>query len=361
MDKPERSANYVSGFVALVLLMVGLFASCQAGGAGTSTSSQSSASASSLSAEDSMREAVVARVRPSVVQINVVTANGGGLGSGVIIDKRGYIVTNDHVVAGAKKMNIALFDGETVPAQITGADPLDDLAVVKIGSTRTALAVANIGDSATLEVGQTVLAVGNPLGITQTVTSGIVSALDRTVSEGHNGATLPNTIQTDAAINPGNSGGALVDLRGDLVGIPTLTAIDPEFKTPANGVGFAIPSDRVKFIMPQLIRAGRVLHTGRAALGVQVASVDSVVAAQNNLPVDHGAYIASVTSGGPAAKAGLKVGDIIVQIDNQPIGDTVALGNVLLNSSPGSTVQVHFYRGNQQMMVNVTLGELSAG
>jgi S1-C subfamily serine protease len=212
-----------------------------------------------------------------------------------------------------------------------------------------------------LKVGQTVLAIGNPLGITQTVTSGIVSALDRNVSEGPNGTTLPGTIQTDSAINPGNSGGALVDLQGGLVGIPTLTAIDPEFKTPANGVGFAIPSNRVKFIVPQLISAGRVLHTGRAALGVQVASVDPVVASQNNLPVDHGAYIASVVPGGPAAKAGLKVGDIIVQVGNQPISDAVSLGNAMLNSSPGSVVQVHFYRGNQQMTVNVTLGELSAG
>jgi S1-C subfamily serine protease len=299
-------------------------------------------------------------VRPSVVQINVTTAQGGGLGSGVIIDKRGYIITNNHVVTGAQKMNVVLFNGETISAQITGTDPLDDLAVVKIGSSRVNLAVANLGDSAALKVGQAVLAVGNPLGITQTVTSGIVSALDRNVSEGSS-IILPHAIQTDAAINPGNSGGALVDLQSDLVGIPTLTAIDPEFKTPANGVGFAIPSNRVKFIAPQLISAGRVIHTGRAALGIQVASVDPVVASQNNLPVDHGAYIASVNPGGPADKAGLKVGDIIVQVGNQVINDAASLGEVLLNSNPGSVVQVRFYRGNQQMTANVTLGELSAG
>lgn len=360
MEKPKRSL-YTSGIVALLLLIVGLLAGCQLNGAGTTTSSPSGASEPGVAQEDSMREAVVARVRPSVVQINVATARGGGLGSGVIIDKNGYIVTNNHVVEGAQKMNVVLFNGETVSAQITGTDPMDDLAVVKIGSPNIKLAAANIGDSATLKVGQAVLAMGNPLGITQTVTSGIVSALDRNVSEGPNGATLPHTIQTDAAINPGNSGGALVDLQGDLVGIPTLTAIDPEFKTPANGVGFAIPSDRVKFIVPQLISAGRVLHTGRAALGVQVASVDPVVASQNNLPVDHGAFIASVTSGGPAAQAGLKVGDIIVQISNQAINDAPALGDVLLNSNPGSIVPVHFYRGNQQMTANVKLGELSAG
>jgi S1-C subfamily serine protease len=361
MNKAVRSMNDVAGFVALILFIVGLFTSCQPGSASTATPPASNASSSSLSEEDNLREMVVAKVRPSVVQINVLTAKGEGLGSGVIIDKRGYIVTNDHVVAGAQKMSVTLFDGEEVLAQITGVDPLDDLAVVKIGSTRTRLAVASVGDSATLKVGQTVMAVGNPLGITQTVTSGIVSALDRTVSEGPNGTTLPHTIQTDAAINPGNSGGALVDLQGDLIGIPTLTAIDPEFKTPANGVGFAIPSDRVKFIVPQIIGTGRVLHTGRAALGIQVASVDPVVAAQNNLPVDYGAYIASITPGGPAARAGLKVGDIIVQIDNQSVSDAASLGDALLNSSPGSTVQIHIYRGNQQMNVTVTLGEVPAG
>src|SRR5207247_3888284 len=131
-----------------------------------------------------------------------------------------------------------------------------------------------VGDSAKLQVGQEVLAIGNPLGITQTVTNGIVSALNRNVSEGPNGAIIPNAIQTDAPINPGNSGGALVDLQGNLVGIPTLTAIDPEFKTPANGVGFAIPSNRVKLIAEQIINTGKVTHTGRAALGVSVTSVN---------------------------------------------------------------------------------------
>ena len=149
-------------------------------------------------------------------------------------------------------------------------------------------------------------------------------------------------------------------MQGNLVGVPTLTAIDPEFKTPANGVGFAVPSDRVKFIAPQLINEGRVSHTGRAALGIQTGSIDPVVAGQNNLPVDHGALIASVTPGGPADKAGLRVNDIIVQIDNQPISDTSSLGDVLLNSNPGSAAKVHVYRGSQQITANVTLGELPA-
>jgi len=309
---------------------------------------------------ESVREAVIAKVRPSVVQINVTSQQGAKLGSGVIIDTRGYIVTNNHVIAGGQSIAVELFNGTTLPAQIVGTAPSDDLAVLKVKPSQVKLTAATIGDSSKLKVGQDVLAIGNPLGITQTVTNGIVSALGRNVSEGPNGALIPNAIQTDAPINPGNSGGALVDLQGNLVGIPTLTAIDPEFKTPANGVGFAIPSNRVSFIVPQLINSGRVTHSGRAALGVEVTTVDAVFAAQNNLPVDHGALITGVTTGGPAAKAGLRAGDIIVQVDNKQITDVATLADALLSKNPGDTVQVRVYRGRQQLTVKVKLGELPA-
>lgn len=187
---------------------------------------------------DAVRVNVIAKFRPSVVQINVTTQNGqGSLGSGTIIDSRGYIVTNDHVVTGAKSLQVELLDGTKLPAQLTGLDPLDDLAVVKI-TPPPHMAVAKFGDSSHLQVGQTVLAIGNPLGITQTVTGGIVSALGRNVPEGEGGGVIFNAIQMDAPINPGNSGGALVDLQGDLVGIPTLTIVNPSFNTPASGVGF---------------------------------------------------------------------------------------------------------------------------
>jgi len=309
---------------------------------------------------EAVREAVVAKVRPTVVQINVATQNGGGLGSGVIIDPRGYIVTNNHVIEGGQRIEVVLYDGRTLPGQIVGTAPDDDLAVVKIDPSKTKLAVATLGDSSKLRVGQEVLAVGNPLGITQTVTNGIISALDRNVADGPNGSILPGTIQTDAPINPGNSGGALVDLQGNLIGIPTLAALDPQFRTPANGVGFAIPSNRVKFIAPQIIESGKVTQTGRAALGVQVATVDPVVAAQNNLPVDHGALITAVSPGGPAAGAGLRVGDIIVQVDDKAITNVSSLSSALVNKNPGDRVAVGIYRGNQQATVNVTLGELPA-
>jgi len=153
---------------------------------------------------------------------------------------------------------VRLSNGTTEPAQLTGTDAADDLAVLKIAVPPAGLSVATLGDSAQLQVGQEVMAIGNPLGDTETVTNGIVSALKRSVSEGQGGATIQNAIQTDAAINPGNSGGALVDLQGNVVGIPTLSAIDPEFKTPATGVGFAIPSNRVKSVVTQIIQTGSI-------------------------------------------------------------------------------------------------------
>ena len=359
-----RIGAVLAGLLALVLAFsAGLVSGCQVGqSSATATSSSAGTAIPPLTGNniESVREAVVAKVRPSVVQINVTSQQGAKLGSGVIIDSRGYIVTNNHVITGGQTIVVEIFNGSTLPAQIVGTAPSDDLAVLKVNSSRVKLAVATIGDSSKLKVGQDVLAIGNPLGITQTVTSGIVSALDRNVSEGPNGALIPNAIQTDAPINPGNSGGALVDLQGNLVGIPTLTAIDPEFKTPANGVGFAIPSNRVSFIVPQLVNSGRVTHSGRAALGVEVATVDAVFAAQNNLPVDHGALITGVAAGGPAAKAGLRAGDIIVQVDNKQITDVATLADALLSKNPGDTVQVRVYRGSRQLTVKVKLGELPA-
>jgi S1-C subfamily serine protease len=308
-----------------------------------------------------VREAVIAKVRPAVVLITVATQQGTALGSGVIIDKRGYIVTNNHVVNGARTLQVTLYNGANVTGQVAGTDSADDLAVVKFTPPSANISAATLGDSSKLLVGEDVLVIGNPLGITQTVTNGIVSALGRSVSEGQGGATLPGAIQTDAPINPGNSGGALVDLQGNIIGIPTLTAIDPEFNAPANGVGFAIPSNRVRLIAPQIIDTGTVTHTGRAALNIGIEPVDPNLAQMNNLSVNSGVLITSLQSGGAGARAGLQVGDVIVQVNNTPVVDTSTLSDALLNEDPGSTVAVHIYRGNQQMTVNVTLGELQAG
>jgi S1-C subfamily serine protease len=308
--------------------------------------------------QDAVRVNVVAQFRPSVVQINVTTQEGkGSLGSGTIIDSRGYIVTNDHVVTGARSLQIELFDGEKLPATLIGLDPLDDLAVVKI-TPPAHMAVASLGDSSHLQVGQTVLAIGNPLGITQTVTSGIVSALNRNVPEGEGGGVIFNAIQMDAPINPGNSGGALVDLQGDLIGIPTLTIVNPSFNTPASGVGFSIPANRAAFIVPQLIQSGKVTKMGLADLGLAGTSVDAPVAALLQLPVTQGVLVSSVDPNGPAGQVGLKADDIIVRIDDTPVTNESALLDNVLNRSPGEKVALQIYRGNQRSTVNVTLGKL---
>lgn len=243
-----------SALLLAVILVIGGFAGWVSAG----MRSDAGATAPPLTATtlDTGRGAVVAKVRPTVVEVSVTLARGMGLGSGVIIDRRGYIVTNNHVVSGALTIQVTLSDGSTEPAQLAGTDAANDLAILKIAVPQGGLQVATLGDSSQLLVGQELLALGNPLGDTWTVTSGIVSALDRTVSEGPGGATIHGAIQTDAAVNPGNSGGALVDVEGNVIGIPTLAAIDPEFKTPADGVGFAIPSETVKSFMTQLIPTG---------------------------------------------------------------------------------------------------------
>ncbi|HEY4383588.1 MAG TPA: trypsin-like peptidase domain-containing protein [Ktedonobacteraceae bacterium] len=359
--RKKRFSAILTGLALLLLAVfaIGMLAGWQVGTRNVSGTSSSSV-VPTLGADsiENVREAVVAKVRPAVVQLTVRTSQGGGLGSGVIIDKRGYIITNNHVVQNANSVDVELFDGTSLPGKVIGTAPSDDLAVVQIDASKAKIAVATFGDSSKLQVGQDVLAIGNPLGITQTVTSGIISALGRDVVTDQNGNVLPDTIQTDAAINPGNSGGALVDLQGNLIGVPTLAAIDPEFRTPANGVGFAIPSNRVKFIAPQLIDQGRVVRSGRAALGIQGITVDSVVAQQNNLPVDHGVYVAHVTPNSAAAQAGIREGDIIVQMDNTTITNTSSLTEALLGKSPGNSVTLRIYRGGQEQTVNIKLGEL---
>jgi S1-C subfamily serine protease len=376
---PARRSGLRTGtLIALVALLTivfgtGLFAGWQFGRTGaTSTGSPSSAfqpgSTSTVTIPqltnnnaDAVREAVISKVQPAVVQINVTTGSQQALGSGVIVNGRdGYIVTNNHVVSGATSIRVTLSNNTVLPAQVVGTDPVDDLAVLKVTPPASGLTAVTLGDSSQLRVGQEVLAIGSPLGNENTVTSGIISALNRNVSEGQNGPTLPDAIQTDAPINPGNSGGALVDLQGNLIGMPTLNAIDTEFNTPANGLGFAIPVNRIRFIAQQIITDGHVSHTGRAILGVTVTNVDQNVAAQNHLSVTSGTLVVNVTSGGPAASAGLKAGDVIVQLGDAPIRSLNDLSAVLLQHKPGDSVAVKVYRGSQQLTLNVTLGELPA-
>lgn len=371
---PPRHSRWRTGaLLGLILLLAlvfgtGLFAGWQFGHSGNSTITSSPLEAGNNTNvtvpqltdnnADAVREAVISKVRQGIVQINVTNPGQQALGSGVIIDRRGYVVTNNHVVAGSNNIQVTLSNSTILPAQVVGTDPADDLAVIKVTPPASGLATLTLGDSARLQVGQEVLALGSPLGNSGTVTSGIVSALNRNISEGQNGPTLPDAIQTDAPINPGNSGGALVDLQGNLVGMPTLNAIDTEFNTPANGLGFAIPVNRIRFIAQQIIADGHVSHTGRSILGVTVTNVDQNVATQNHLSVNAGVLVVNISSAGPAASAGLQANDVIVQLDNKTVNSTTDLSSALLRHKPGDTVAVKVYRGSQQLSVNVTLGEL---
>jgi putative serine protease PepD len=200
---------------------------------------------------ETAQEAAIAKVQPAVVQIQGRLAQGESIGSGIIIDNRGDIVTNNHVVNGASSLTVVLNTGKQETAQLVGTDPAHDLAIIRI-QPFASMTVAILGDSSQLVVGQEVLAIGSPLGYSGTATTGVVSALDRTAQES-NSVTLNGLIQTSAAINPGNSGGALINLQGQVVGIPTLSAINSETNTPANGIGFAIPSSQIHTTITQIL------------------------------------------------------------------------------------------------------------
>ncbi|MGH3846660.1 MAG: S1C family serine protease, partial [Pseudonocardiaceae bacterium] len=297
-------------------------------------------------------------VLPSVVQIT----NDRDLGSGIVMDDKGNIVTNAHVVGQATTFQVRLAGSASpVPATLVGSYPPDDLAVIHLDRRPSpAPKPAHFGDSAALRIGDIVLAMGNPLGLTGSVTNGIVSATDRTVSEptgpGLPGATLPDVIQTSASINPGNSGGALVDLAGDVVGVPTLAAIDTGIGSgsAAPGIGFAIPSNVVTDIAGQLIaNGGHVINSHRAAVGIGVLTVVD----QNGQP--EGAGVGTVTPGSPAATAGVQVGEVITTVNGTPVHGARELATVLAGLTPGQAVPV-VLRDPQgaTRTVTVTLGQL---
>jgi S1-C subfamily serine protease len=299
---------------------------------------------------------VVAKALPSVVQIT--TADG--LGSGVVFDNKGDIVTNAHVVGTASSFQVRLA-GRPAPveASLVGAYAPDDLAVIKLDHPPAGLVPVQFADSTKLAIGDIVLALGNPLGFTGSVTEGIVSALGRTVTEppesGRPGATLPNVIQTSAAINPGNSGGALVDLDGKVVGVTTLAAVDPQIGggSAAPGIGFAIPASIVSDIAGQLATDGKVTDSHRAALGVGVVTVIG----SDGLPL--GAGVATVEAGGPARAAGITVGSIITKLDDKTVSSAQDLSTVLAGLHPGEQVPVTFADPQGKIRtVTVTLGKL---
>lgn len=257
--RPERSRFGAILLLTLMLALifgVGLFAGWEftTSKASTAAKTVSTALTSSYTASsvETQQELAIAKIEPAVVELQVTTAQGQQIGSGVILDAQGDIVTNAHVVSNAQTITAVLSNGNTEAAQLIGTATANDLAVVRIAPFAH-MTVAQLGNSSQLIVGQEVLAVGNPLGITETATRGIVSALNRSVTES-TGTTLSHTIQTDAAVNPGNSGGALVNMQGELIGIPTLTAINTEYNTTANGLSFAIPATIVATAMQQILQ-----------------------------------------------------------------------------------------------------------
>jgi S1-C subfamily serine protease len=316
------------------------------------------------SAQDLQQQVVdvIKTVQPTVVQVQSQGSQGSAIGSGEIVRSDGYIVTNDHVVTGFSQYSVLLSDGKTYPATLVGESPQDDLAVLKISTGNTLQTIA-FGDSSKAEVGQFVVALGSPLGLQQSATLGIVSALNRTASEGTNGPAqlLTGLIQTSAPINPGNSGGALVNLSGQLIGVPTLGAIDPNSGGSASGIGFAIASNRVQYVSQQLIQHGRLVNSGQGFLGVQGQDVTAQVAAANNLSTDSGVLIVGFTNdaagASPAQQAGLQIGDVITAVNDQTVSSNNDLGAALQSASPGTQVKITYMRGSSKNSVNVTLGE----
>jgi Do/DeqQ family serine protease len=268
-----------------------------------------------------------------------------GLGSGVIVSPNGYILTNNHVVEAADAIEVALANGRTAPAQVVGVDPDTDLAVLRIGVGD--LPAITFADPSQARVGDAVLAIGNPFGVGQTVTRGIVSALGRSRLQLN---TFENFIQTDAAINPGNSGGALVDMHGHLLGINT--AIFTR-NGGSMGIGFAIPVDLARGVLDQIIRSGSVT---RGWMGIEMQPLTAELANSLGAADRQGVLVAGVMRGGPAARAGIKPGDIIVSIGGKPAREAATLLNQVASLSPGSMTQVDLLRGGAPLVANVEIG-----
>ena len=308
---------------------------------------------------------VVTKVAPSVVSISTNVQNsrgqavGQGAGTGIIVSKDGYVMTNNHVIDGASTVSITTSAGDIYNnVKVIGSDPLNDVAFLKISGVDN-LSAAELGDSGTLKIGQSVVAIGNSLGeYNNTVTSGIVSGLNRPVTassgDGNSTESLTGLIQTDAAINPGNSGGPLVNSAGQVIGINTAVASD------AQGIGFAIPINATKGVLASVIESGKV---ERAYIGVRYVDITPAIAKQKNLSVRQGALVSgdnsseAVVSGGPADKAGIKDGDIITKINNSVVGEEGSITTIIGQYKPGDTVQVTYLRDGKEQTTKLTLAK----
>ncbi len=277
-----------------------------------------------------------------------------GIGSGFIFDKEGYIITNEHVVHGAKEIEVTLLDGSKYRAEYVGGDEELDIAVVKIDPKGKDLPTLEFGDSDSIQIGEWAIAIGNPLGFQHTVTIGVVSALHRKIPKPDGSGYYTNLIQTDAAINPGNSGGPLLNIHGQVIGVNTAIV------NPMQGVnlGFAIPINTVKRFIEPLIRTGRV---EKAYLGVRIMDVTEAMRKALKLDVKSGAIVTEVMKGSPAEKAGLREGDVILKVDEQDVGSAAELVSIIHSYSPGSKIKVVVARKRKRLTFYVVLGRYEEG
>ncbi len=362
---PRRRRGWLVAVIAVVVgLVVGGALGWGAGRLGAtnaaSTTSTPAANGSSGNGNTCNAISVTDEVLPAIVTVSAIGESGGGTGSGEIIRNDGYIVTNNHVISQAAvpggSISVLFSSGVHVSAELVGRDPRSDLAVLKVAAS-SALPTVPWGNSSSLVVGQPVVALGAPLGLSGTVTSGIVSALDRTVPvPGDNGqnAILANAIQTDASINPGNSGGALVNCDGSLIGINSAIATVPNSAGQTGGgsvgIGFAIPSDFAHAIVDQIIATGKVTYP---YFGLSVAPIPPAAAQKLNVPV--GLYVVSVVDGGPSALAGIQAGDVIVEVNGHPATNIDLLTETVMTTKAGETVKVTYVRDGQTHTTSVTL------
>jgi len=347
VSRPERWWRPVLG--CLLAIPALLLAGCSTGSSEASGADSSSCNITTI-AENEL---------PSIVTIAARNGQSGGTGSGEVIRSNGYILTNNHVVspaAGGGSLQVTFQDGTTASATLTGQDPLTDLAVIRVN--KSGLRTIPIGDSKNLRIGQPAIVLGSPLGLSSTVTSGIVSALNRTIQVPGEGsqasAFLIDAIQTDAAVNPGNSGGALVNCSGRLVGIPSAGASVPspsgESAGGSIGLNFAIPVNLATKVADEIISTGRVTH---AYIGIQAQAVSPNAALQQGRA--EGILVTGVVQGGPAANAGLQAGDIITSIDKKRAVSTDQIVAVLLGKRSGDRVEVQYERNGAHRTTTVTL------
>jgi putative serine protease PepD len=331
-----------------------------AASATSGTSLQGSAASTNTPAADGSVEAVAAAVLPSVVSIEVTTAQGGGEGTGIVLSSDGLILTNNHVVAdaasGAGNISVTLNDGTSHDATIVGRDPVTDLAVIQAKGV-SGLTKATLGSSADLAPGEQVVAIGSPLGLQGTVTSGIISALNRPVRTGdatgtETASTVIDAIQTDAAINPGNSGGPLVNMNGEVVGINSAIAslgASAGGQSGSIGLGFSIPIDQARTIARELVDTGSATH---AQLGVSVRDAST----NGSSTFSDGAAVAAVSAGGAAEKAGLAAGDVITKVGDRAVDSADALIAAIRSQRPGDKVVLTYTHNGKEATAQVTLG-----